>query len=151
MGEKSAILYYSHYLYKASKTDPFRRGCDIRLYHNQSNSCPISALQQYLQLRSQLQTRAAALLLFPVAGQWPGPFSSAAYDTLLQRLGLPEQWAPICGHSFRSGPASSAARAKVLDHLIKVLGRWSSDCYQRYIHTSPAQISWAQECYGWYI
>ena len=37
------------------------------------------------------------------------------------------------GHSFRIGAASTAAAHGVEDSLIKTLGRWESDAYQRYI------------------
>ena len=47
--------------------------------------------------------------------------------------GLPYE--SLKGHSFRIGAASAAAAAGLPDWLIKVLGRWSSDCYQLYIHT----------------
>lgn len=36
-------------------------------------------------------------------------------------------------HSFRIGGATSAANAAIPDHLVKTIGRWSSDCYQCYI------------------
>ena len=48
---------------------------------------------------------------------------------------------PIKGHSFRLGAASTAATASLPDWLIKVLRRWSSDCYQLYIHWSSAKRS----------
>lgn len=41
------------------------------------------------------------------------------------------------------GATTSAAAANIPDHLIKLLGRWSSDCYQRYIRTPPAVLSYA--------
>ena len=49
------------------------------------------------------------------------------------------------GHSFRSGAASSAGKAHVEDHMIKVLGRWKSDSYCRYIKISPPSIKYAQQ------
>ena len=47
--------------------------------------------------------------------------------------GLPYE--SLKGQSFRIGAASAAAAAVLPDWLIKVLGRWSSDCYQMYIRT----------------
>ena len=41
------------------------------------------------------------------------------------------------GHSFMIGAATSAARAGVLAHLIKAMGRWSSDAFMVYLWLLP--------------
>ena len=61
---------------------------------------------------------------------------------MLTRLGKDDS--AYCGHSFRIGAATSAAAAGVEDHLIQTMGRWSSDCYVRYIKTSDCSIRKAQ-------
>ncbi|CAG2196837.1 unnamed protein product [Mytilus edulis] len=48
-------------------------------------------------------------------------------------------------HSFRIGAGTAAGQAKIEDHMIKTLGRWSSDCYVRYIRTQPISIKHAQQ------
>ena len=39
------------------------------------------------------------------------------------------------GHSFRIGTATTAALSGVEDSVIKMLGRWESEAYQRYLQT----------------
>ena len=88
---------------------------------------------------------------FLLARPEPGPlfyFQSGRYLTrstvshLLRdsskTAGLPHQ--SLKGHSFRIGAASVAASAGLPDWLIKVLGRWSSDCYQLYIRTPQSTL-----------
>ena len=56
----------------------------------------------------------------------------------LKVAGLPYQ--SLKGHSFRIAAASVAAAAGLPDSLIKVMGHWSSDCYQLYIRTPLSTI-----------
>ena len=44
----------------------------------------------------------------------------------------------LSSQSFRIRAATPAAAAGVPDWFIKVLGRWSSDCYERHINTPSA-------------
>ena len=44
------------------------------------------------------------------------------------------------GHSYRSGCATSAAMVGMSDWEIKLLGRWTSDAYQRYIQAPTVML-----------
>ncbi|CAC5419423.1 unnamed protein product [Mytilus coruscus] len=54
------------------------------------------------------------------------------------------------GHSLRIGAATTAGKAHIEDHLVKILGRWSSDSYCRYIRVSSTSIKYAQDLLGKY-
>jgi len=67
-------------------------------------------------------------------GKWLSPASlTKELRSVLQGCGLPADH--YFTHSFHTGAAATAAAAGVPLWLIKVLGRWSSDCYERYIRT----------------
>ena len=115
---------------KESKTDPFRLGVDLFLSRPHHSVCPVKALEKYM---ARSRSRASDLTLFSHAD---GSFLTSLRLTsmlrsLLHQLGFNED--QNTGHSFRIGAATTAAAAGLPDWLIKTLGRWSSDCYQRYI------------------
>ena len=58
---------------------------------------------------------------------------------ILSRLGYNASF--FSGHSYRIGASSMAAACRFFfeDHLIRTLGRWTSDCYRTYIHI-PSQV-----------
>ena len=128
---------------KVSKTDPFRTGCKLSLFRINSVLCPVSAMLKYMKLR---RSRGAISTdpLFVNGDNQPltRTYFLHTLRSLLSCLGVNSSL--YAGHSFRRGAASMAAKANVPDHLIKVLGRWSSDCYQRYIDTPRKLLIEAQ-------
>ena len=122
---------------KVSKTDPFRKGQTIVIGRANPNLCPISAMEAYLESRSPLPN-SGPLFTFQSGSflTW-GRFTSET-RLLLSKGGLDSS--KFAGYSFRIGAATTAASANLPPWLIKVLGRWSSDCFERYIKTPPSVL-----------
>ena len=120
---------------KASKTDPFRQGCTIRLasIHN-SPTCPVTALSQlYLNhpKHGPLFTYADGTYL-----------TRRRLNTILAKaLPITTNHGPTSSHSFRIGAASTAAAAGFPRWLIQQLGRWNSDCFRTYIQIPDSTIN----------
>lgn len=127
---------------KKSKTDPFRQGVTIPLYKNNSDICPVTALNTYLAIRSSIYCKSDALFVTEEGNPLSRQFFISHLKKLLDSLGYPSE--NYNGHSLRIGAATTAHEVRLEDHLIKTLGRWSSDCYTRYIHTNPNVIRQAQ-------
>ncbi|XP_071119608.1 uncharacterized protein [Haliotis cracherodii] len=130
---------------KASKTDPFRKGVIITLHrlYEAPLCCPVRTLLQYLVLRNQRTSNPLdPLFLMPNGVAMDRKFFIDHLKLVLHRSGYDHT--NYNGHSFRIGAATTAATAGIPDHLIKTLGRWSSDCYNRYIRTEQRSIHQAQ-------
>ena len=116
-------------LLKASKTDTYRQGHTLVIACSPSPICTVTAMRNYF-----LAARPHGPLFYFHSGRL---LTRSAVVNLLRdaarHAGLP--YRSLKGHSFRIGAASTAAAAGLPDWLIKVLGRWSSDCYQLYIRT----------------
>ena len=108
-----------------SKTDPFRQGRHIYLGRGWHSIRAISSVLTYL----RLQGSAARPLFIHVDGR---PLSSQQLSSRLQSrcqaAGVPRHYS---GYSFRIGAATTAAQRGLPDHLIQMLGPWSSDAYQK--------------------
>ena len=119
---------------KASKTDPFRAGCIVRVARLPGNNCcPIELMLDYLTLRTSVQGPLFVLSLEPLHNLMRQDV------TLLLNRCLPEV-ANVNTHSLRIGGASAAAAAGIADSQIMILGRWSSNAYQRYLFLSDSAV-----------
>ncbi|XP_048239850.1 uncharacterized protein LOC124136472 [Haliotis rufescens] len=127
-------------LLAASKTDPFRKGVTITYTATGNCVCPVASMQAYLVQRHRYAVHSADPLFVTVDGKvLCRTYFIVQLKKLLRLCGYNDN--AYNGHSFRIGAATSAASAKVPDHLIQVLGRWSSSCYTRYIRT-PQDVLW---------
>ena len=117
---------------RASKTDPFRAGCYIRIGATGDSLCPVTWMRQYLAIHPV--PRGPLFLFSPT--QY---VTRSDIVTMLSRC-LPEV-ENINTHSFRIGGASAAASAGVPDSTIQLLGRWSSDAYRRYLRLSNTTVT----------
>ena len=116
---------------KTSKTDPFRQGVTVRLEANNTVLCPVNALRLYLSLHPTKS----------------GPLFTFHNKTYLSRADLNHTLrdtsnglANISSHSLRIGAASTAAAMGCPKYLIQSMGRWTSDCFRRYIRISDNTI-----------
>ena len=129
---------------KSSKTDPFRQGVTIRLFKTGEMICPVTAINRYLSsLPTALKEGKKPLFVNNNLQPITRLYFIDKLKRVLQHMGLDTKH--YSGHSFRVGAASSCSANGVPDHLIQTLGRWSSDCYMRYIRTSISSLARAQK------
>ena len=117
-----------HVIVKASKTDPFRHGVIIKLTSSgDSTLCAVTALDRLLAVSPSHQ----GLICF----ENRTPLNRRHLNSLIRELATRTRNCPrqYSSHLFRIGAASAAAAARLPDWRIQALGRWSSDCYQRFI------------------
>lgn len=121
---------------KISKCDPFRVGHTILIGKTNQPICPVKAMKMYLRARTNTPGP-----LFQYQSGTPLTKDALTSETrsLLAMSGLnPTLYA---GHSYRIGAATTAASVGLPPWLIKTLGHWSSDCYQRYIRCPHSLLS----------
>ena len=131
----------------SSKTDPFRKGVTIKLFPLNNILCPLQAYNKYMELRRHMDSRPASpFFLMPSLTPLTRKEFCTFLQGVLQGIGGTSHIKP---HSFRIGAATSAAKANIPDHLIKTLGRWSSDSYVRYIriHQTTLQQAHSDICH----
>ena len=120
---------------KASKTDPFRKGCFIHIGKGSFPLCALQAVMAYLVVRGN---SGGPLFLFQDGRPLSRALLTGWLREILARAGVPGNFS---SHSFRIGAATVASRRGIPDHLIQALGRWSSDAYKSYIRTPSETLA----------
>ena len=121
-------------LIEQSKT---RHGHTIAIHASGTSTCPVRALQLYFSAILPLQDDSPVF-----KGGRFSPLDRQHLTNTIRHLLLKTKYShhQYSSHSFKSGAATTAAAAGIPDWLIKILGRWSSNAFQVYIHSSPAMI-----------
>ena len=120
---------------KASKTDPFCVGMTIFIAATGYPVCPFQALEKYLYY---CKCHKGPLFKFSNGNYLTRQALASIVKKGLASYGIsPSAYST---HSFHIGAASTAAAAGIPDSLIKSLGRWRSDCYQRYLRIDHKRL-----------
>ena len=106
-----------------SKTDPFRVGCEVRVWATGGDLCPVRALKRFIKAHP---FRQGPLFTF-IDGSY---LTRDRMATIVQSA---VKDVDLNTHSFRIGGASAAAAGGIPDSTIQVLGRWSSNTYRTYL------------------
>ncbi|KAJ1029587.1 hypothetical protein NDA13_002833 [Ustilago tritici] len=113
----------------ASKTDPFWQGVCVVAPEVGGVKCPVACLRHLSHGCPPL------VLLFGLGPSGLNPIPRSTFVTILRRAiqacGLPAL--QYTGHSFRCGAATWVLQHGTSTADIQSLGRWSSNCYRRYI------------------
>ena len=121
---------------KQSKTDPFRNGVQLLIGKTGTKLCPVAAMLDFLQVRG---TSAGFLFHYEDGSCLTRQRLVGAVRAALQSAGLDQQC--YCGHSFRIGAATEAAKKGIEDSIIKTLGRWKSLAYLDYVKISRSDLA----------
>ena len=115
---------------KQSKTDQLGKGSKIVIGQSKQAICPVKITHRFLQYRQQANHSDVLFRLKDGSLLTRQRLQSVLRESLTM-LNLPAKH--FGTHSLRIGSATAAAQAGVPVKIIKALGRWSSDCYRRYI------------------
>ena len=128
---------------KRTKTNASGWPTPVFFFRSQSPLNPFEALSNYLSFRKLQSSISTEPLFTSESGHVATLFWF--HHHLRQVLSL-SGLSPIhySGHSFRIGAATSASCNGVPEHLIQILGRWSSQAYHRYIRSDLKDLRSAQ-------
>jgi hypothetical protein len=127
---------------RQSKTDVNAAGVYVHVGATGAVVCAVEAMRAFLERRVLMEGPAdpeASLFVFSDGALLRRQQLTVLLRELVRQLGM--DMALFSGHSFRIGGASDLAHAGAQDHVIQMIGRWSTDTYKRYIVTAPEAMA----------
>ena len=120
---------------RCSKTDPFRSGATICITPSGDPTlCAVTALDALVAATGRMEGPLFRLQSGVTLGR---PRLTALIRELAARSGVATTH--YSRHSFRIRAASAAAVAGLPEWRIQALGRWSTDCYRRYMRLAETE------------
>ena len=116
---------------KHSKTDQYGQGATLSIATSDSPICAVQALKEYITICNPQANQ--PLFRFASGKFLTLPLVTSTLRQCLKYLNVSSE--KYASHSFRIGAATTAAEKGIPPWLIKVLGRWESDCFSIYIAT----------------
>ena len=124
-----------HLTLRHSKTDVFGAGVTIHLGKTGSFLCPVAAMLSYLAIRPPMP---GPLFLLRSGNPLSREILVTAIRQALANTNI--DVSRYNGHSFRIGAATAAAQAGLSDSTIKLLGRWKSAAFTRYLRLPVSSL-----------
>ena len=122
---------------KQSKTDQERRGILLYTGHSKHTVCAVCAMKSNVQQQRAYHSHDGPLFGLSSGRAMTRKQLTDFVSSILRLLGMDPNL--HSGHSFGIDGATAASVAGLKDYEIKLIGRWSSDCYKRYIR-SPVSL-----------
>lgn len=127
---------------KQCKTDKRNNGTNVIIGCSEMETCALCCMAQFLPMRRQIHGNDQTKPLFMFKNGAILTKSLLVKQTRvyvsLTGIGNVQRYT---GHSFRVGGATSAAAVGMSDWEIKLMGRWTSNSYQRYIKAPLALLA----------
>ena len=125
---------------KRSKTDKRNQGFYLHIGCSTTTVCAYCAMVKYYNMSNTTinNTPTRALFVFNNGVCLSRSLFINQVKLYIALVGLDPR--DHSGHSFRIGGATTAAAAGLSDWEIQILGRWSSNTYQRYIRTPTSVL-----------
>ena len=117
---------------QTSKTDPFRERAVITLPRTEDDLCPVTALLAWLVYRGKSLGRYS----YTAVGSTSNPYQ-ASQGTQNGTIGTGFRSRALLGPQLQERCCHNGSS----DSQIKILGRWRSSAFQRYIHPSRNQVA----------